>query len=66
MWLLADACDAFLATQAAGRAKPLTVEEIASWRAVGDELLPRLWQHLQRHGARRSPAVAGLRERGLA
>jgi HCOMODA/2-hydroxy-3-carboxy-muconic semialdehyde decarboxylase len=66
MWLLADACDAFLATQAAGRAKPLTVEEIASWRAVGDELLPRLWQHLQRHGTRRSPAVAGLRERGLA
>jgi HCOMODA/2-hydroxy-3-carboxy-muconic semialdehyde decarboxylase len=52
MWLLSVACDAFVATQAAGRVKPLTVEEIASWRAVRDELLPRLWQHLQRHGTR--------------
>ena len=29
---------------------PLSAAEIASWRAVGGELLPRLWQHL-RHGA---------------
>jgi len=50
MWLLSAACDAFVATQAAGRINPLTVEEIASWRAVGDELLPRLWRHLQRQG----------------
>ena len=48
MWLLSAACDAFVAARAAGQVKPLTVEEIASWRAVGDELLPRLWRHLQR------------------
>jgi HCOMODA/2-hydroxy-3-carboxy-muconic semialdehyde decarboxylase len=47
MWLLAAACETFLATRATGRVTPLTVEEIASWRAVGDELLPRLWQHLR-------------------
>jgi ribulose-5-phosphate 4-epimerase/fuculose-1-phosphate aldolase len=47
MWLLAAACDAFMTARAAGRVTPLTVEEIASWRAVADELLPRLWQHLR-------------------
>jgi HCOMODA/2-hydroxy-3-carboxy-muconic semialdehyde decarboxylase len=55
MWLLSAACDAFVAAQAAGEVKSLTVEEIASWRAVRDELLPRLWQHLQRHGSREAP-----------
>jgi HCOMODA/2-hydroxy-3-carboxy-muconic semialdehyde decarboxylase len=48
MWLLSAACDVWLAAQAAGHVTPLTVQEIASWRAVGDELLPRLWQHLRR------------------
>jgi HCOMODA/2-hydroxy-3-carboxy-muconic semialdehyde decarboxylase len=52
MWLLAAACETFVATRATGRVTPLTGEEIASWRAVGDELLPRLWQHLRE----RSPA----------
>jgi HCOMODA/2-hydroxy-3-carboxy-muconic semialdehyde decarboxylase len=66
MWLLSGACDAFLATLAAGHLQPLTAEEIASWRAVGDELLPRLWQHLRRHGARDTPAVAAPSGRGLA
>jgi HCOMODA/2-hydroxy-3-carboxy-muconic semialdehyde decarboxylase len=47
MWLLAAACEAFMTARAAGRVTPLTVEEIASWRAVADELLPRLWQHLR-------------------
>jgi HCOMODA/2-hydroxy-3-carboxy-muconic semialdehyde decarboxylase len=47
MWLLAAACDAFMTARAAGRVKPLSGEEIASWRTVGDELLPRLWQHLR-------------------
>jgi ribulose-5-phosphate 4-epimerase/fuculose-1-phosphate aldolase len=47
MWLLAAACEAFMTARAAGRVKPLTGEEIASWRAVADELLPRLWQHLR-------------------
>jgi HCOMODA/2-hydroxy-3-carboxy-muconic semialdehyde decarboxylase len=54
MWLLSAACDAFVAARAAGRVTPLTVEEIASWRAVGDELLPRLWRHLR--GPERGPA----------
>ena len=47
MWLLSVACDAFVAARATGRVTPLTNEEIASWRAVGDELLPRLWEHLR-------------------
>ncbi len=49
MWLLSAACDTYLAAQAAGQLRPLSVEEIASWRAVRDELLPRLWQHLRGH-----------------
>jgi HCOMODA/2-hydroxy-3-carboxy-muconic semialdehyde decarboxylase len=48
MWLLAAACDVYLAARAAGPVTPLTAEEIASWRAVRDELLPRLWEHLRR------------------
>ena len=47
MWVLSAACDAFLAARAVGPISPLTAEEIASWRAVADELLPRLWQHLR-------------------
>ncbi|HJW35901.1 MAG TPA: class II aldolase/adducin family protein, partial [Actinomycetes bacterium] len=39
MWLLSAACDAFVAARAAGQVRPLTVEEIESWRAVADELL---------------------------
>jgi HCOMODA/2-hydroxy-3-carboxy-muconic semialdehyde decarboxylase len=48
MWLLAAACDVFLAARAAGEPTPLGAGEIASWRAAGGELLPRLWQHLRR------------------
>lgn len=48
MWLLSAACDAHLAAEAAGGATALTTEEITAWRAVGDELLPRLWEHLRR------------------
>ena len=48
MWLLAAACDVFLAARPAGPAQPLSDAEITSWRAVQDELLPRLWQHLTR------------------
>jgi len=47
MWLLSAACDAFVAARAPSGVTPLTDEEIASWRAVGDELLPRLWRHLR-------------------
>jgi len=51
MWLLAAACDVYLAALAASAVStviPLSAGEIASWRAVGGELLPRLWQHLRR------------------
>ena len=50
MWLLAAACDVYLAAMSASGASPVTplsAGEIASWRAVGGELLPRLWQHLR-------------------
>jgi len=50
MWLLAAACDVYLTALAASGANPVTplsAGEIASWRAVGGELLPRLWQHLR-------------------
>ena len=49
MWLLSAACDTYLAAQPAGQARPLSTEEVMSWRDAGDELLPRLWQHLRRH-----------------
>ena len=51
MWLLAAACDVYLTARAASGANPVTPlssQEIASWRAVGGELLPRLWLHLRR------------------
>ena len=47
MWLLAAACEVFLAARAAGPVTPLTADEIAAWRAAGDGLLPRLWRHLR-------------------
>ncbi len=47
MWLLSAACDVYLSARAAGPVTPLAAAEIASWRAVSAELLPRLWQHLR-------------------
>jgi HCOMODA/2-hydroxy-3-carboxy-muconic semialdehyde decarboxylase len=61
MWILAAACDVYLAARGASGFRetmgtgfgtpysvtPLATDEIASWRAAGDELLPRLWQHLR-------------------
>jgi HCOMODA/2-hydroxy-3-carboxy-muconic semialdehyde decarboxylase len=53
MWLLSAACDVSLAARAAAASlptplpTPLSAAEIASWRAVAAELLPRLWQHLR-------------------
>ena len=64
MWLLSAACEVYLAATAAagsGRVTPLSAEEVASWRAVRDELLPRLWQHLRR-GHHRGMAFAGEEE----
>ncbi len=48
MWLLSTACQAWLTASAAGPFRPLTDAEVDSWRAVQDELLPRLWRHLWR------------------
>jgi len=51
MWLLAAACEVYLTARAASGTNPvipLSAGEIASWRALGGELLPRLWQHLRR------------------
>jgi HCOMODA/2-hydroxy-3-carboxy-muconic semialdehyde decarboxylase len=47
MWLLAAACRVYLAACGAGRPQPLSSAEIASWRAVQGEMLPRLWHHLR-------------------
>ena len=54
MWLLTMACQAWLAASASGTPRLMTAAEIESWRAVQDELLPRLWQHLRRSVARRT------------
>jgi len=48
MWLLSAACEVWLSIGRDGRGRPLTDAEIASWRAVQPELLPRLWRHLRR------------------
>jgi ribulose-5-phosphate 4-epimerase/fuculose-1-phosphate aldolase len=54
MWLLSAACEIWLTARQDSRSRPLTDAEIASWRAVQAELLPRLWQHLRRHGRART------------
>ena len=70
MWLLAAACDVYLAalaasgapSEAASGASPVTTlsdGEIASWRAVGGELLPRLWEHLRSRPGSAGPCSAG-------
>ena len=56
MWLLSAACEAYLAARAAGPVSALSAAEIAAWRAVSSELLPRLWQHLRhRAGSQSAP-----------
>lgn len=47
MWLLDALCTAWLSVRGAGQIYPMNADEIASWRAVGEELLPRLWRHLR-------------------
>jgi HCOMODA/2-hydroxy-3-carboxy-muconic semialdehyde decarboxylase len=63
MWLLDAACDVYLAALAASGPNPVTplsADEIASWRAVSGELLPRLWQHLRnRPGSSGPPGPSG-------
>jgi ribulose-5-phosphate 4-epimerase/fuculose-1-phosphate aldolase len=51
MWLLAVACETWLAATASGTPRPMRAAETESWRAVQGELLPRLWQHLRRRVA---------------
>ncbi len=51
MWLLSAACEVHLATTASGNSALLTEDEIDSWRAVQNELLPRLWSHVQHRRA---------------
>jgi HCOMODA/2-hydroxy-3-carboxy-muconic semialdehyde decarboxylase len=51
MWLLSASCQAFLDARAGGPVQPLGPDEVASWRAVTSELLPRLWQHLRGRAA---------------
>jgi len=62
MWLLAAACDVYLTALSASGANPVTTlsgGEIASWRAVGGELLPRLWEHLRSGPGSAGPGSAG-------
>lgn len=51
MWLLSVACEVWLSTGQYAYSRRLTDTEIASWRAVQSELLPRLWRHLRRRAA---------------
>ncbi|ADI04648.1 decarboxylase protein [Streptomyces bingchenggensis BCW-1] len=48
MWLLDVTCRLHLAARQAGASRPLTPDEIASWRAAAPPLLDRLWAHLRR------------------
>jgi HCOMODA/2-hydroxy-3-carboxy-muconic semialdehyde decarboxylase len=57
MWLLSAACEVWLAAASSGHPRPLAAAEIASWRSVQDELLPRLWQHLRRRAVDGQSAV---------
>jgi ribulose-5-phosphate 4-epimerase/fuculose-1-phosphate aldolase len=74
MWLLAAACDVYLtalsasgvssgvSSGAGSGANPVTAlsdGEIASWRSVGGELLPRLWEHLRSGPGSAGPGSAG-------
>jgi HCOMODA/2-hydroxy-3-carboxy-muconic semialdehyde decarboxylase len=47
MWILSAACQTFLDAGAGGAVTRLSAAETESWRAVGGELLPRLWRHLR-------------------
>lgn len=47
MWLLENACEAWLRASAVASPTPLSDAEIASWRNVRQELLPRLWEYLR-------------------
>jgi hypothetical protein len=48
-----------LAAAGANPVIPLSAGEIASWRAVSGELLPRLWQHLRRRRGTDAGEVQG-------
>ncbi len=46
MWLLSAACQTWLAAAACGPVRPMAEAEAESWRAVQNELMPRLWPRL--------------------
>lgn len=48
MWLLSVMCEVWLQASAAGTPIELEESDIDVWRAVGEQLLPRLWRHLER------------------
>ena len=67
MWLLAATCEVYLAAVAASgpdHLTPLAEDEVASWRAVRDELLPRLWEHLRRRARTGGPVLGAGEEEG--
>jgi ribulose-5-phosphate 4-epimerase/fuculose-1-phosphate aldolase len=71
MWLLAAACDVYLAALSASGAAsganpvtPLSAGEVASWRAVGGELLPRLWEHLRNRPGPGGPGPGEVQGQG--
>ncbi len=62
MWLLAAACEVWLAASASGMPRPMGASEAESWRAVEPELGPRLWQHLRRRTAASAAPAAPTAE----
>jgi len=47
MWVLAAACETWLAASASGTPRPMEFSEAESWRAAAAELMPRLWLNLK-------------------
>ncbi len=47
MWLLSVVCDVWLRASAVGSPVELDATDIDVWRTAGEQLLPRLWRHLE-------------------
>lgn len=59
MWLLSVLCDIWLRASAVGPPSSLDSADVTAWAAAGEQLLPRLWQHLQRRSVADRPSAAG-------